>query len=109
MMQIRVINAPTDDVLQILARRVAHDIRPRLLGSGVDAIGLVQCSVVDVLFFADVAEKAADVVATEMFGNCPQHITSLAVFGTTSAVRNAMEAIIGQPGEARGGAGTKNF
>ncbi|MBP0575058.1 BMC domain-containing protein [Mycobacterium tuberculosis] len=47
----------------------------------------------DLFYFADLAEKAASVVAVEVFGTCPQHITTLALCGETSAVRAAASAI----------------
>ncbi|MDJ0932694.1 MAG: hypothetical protein QNJ43_19980 [Breoghania sp.] len=37
--------------------------------------------------------KAADVFTVEIYGTCPQHVTSLAVLGEISAVKTAMETI----------------
>ena len=45
------------------------------------------------IIYADVASKSANVVVSEVFGSCPQHITTLAIFGEISAVNVAMQAI----------------
>jgi len=52
----------------------------------------------DLFYYADLAQKAADVFTVELFGTCPQTTTTLAVLGDTSAVKTAMEAI--KAGEA---------
>ena len=80
----------------MLERRMPADVRGRLQERPFDAVGLVQASVPDLYYFADLAQKAASVFTVELFGSCPQHITTLAVFGETSAVRVAMQAIHGQ-------------
>ena len=50
-------------------------------------------SVLEVVVASDVAEKRGDVVAGELNGTCPNHITCLVVVGSTSAVKAAMDAI----------------
>lgn len=92
-MNIRIINAPRPDVLEMLEHRMRLDVRERMKGQHFDAVGLVQSSVADLFFFADIASKAAAVTTVEILGNCPQHMSTLAVFGETSAVRLAMQAI----------------
>lgn len=89
----RIINAPRPEVVQMLERRMSSDMRTRLREQSFDAIGLVQASVVDIYYYADLVQKAAGVYAVELFGSCPQHITMLAFFGETSAVSTAMQAI----------------
>ena len=95
-MNARIINAPRPEVLRMLERRLPADARGRLQEQAFDAVGLVQTSLPDLYYFADLAQKAASVFTAELFGSCPQHITTLAVFGETSAVRVAMQAIRNQ-------------
>ncbi|KAA5607067.1 BMC domain-containing protein [Roseospira marina] len=92
-MNARIINAPGPDVMHMLGRRIHPDMRATVKEQTFGAVGLVQASVADLYFFADVAQKAADVLVVELFGSCPQHVTTLAFFGETSAVRTAMQAI----------------
>jgi microcompartment protein CcmL/EutN len=68
-------------------------VRDRIKSLRIDAIGLLQSSVVDILYFADVAQKASAVFPVELHGSCPQHITTLALLGDVSAVETAMRAI----------------
>jgi hypothetical protein len=59
----------------------------------VEAVGICQGSVMDILVASDVAEKAAGVASGEINGSCPQHMTCLIVVGDTGSVRAAMEAV----------------
>jgi len=92
-MNARIINAPGPDVMHMLGRRIPPDMRQKVKDQVFGAVGLVQTTVPDLYFFADIAQKAADVLIVELFGSCPQHVTTLAFFGETSAVRTAMQAI----------------
>ncbi|PTW58996.1 BMC domain-containing protein [Breoghania corrubedonensis] len=93
MMSIRIINAPHSEVLQMLQRRMPPHGRAYVRDHSIGAVGLVQSNITDLFFFSDVAMKAADVFTVEIYGTCPQHVTSLAVVGELSAVRTAMDAI----------------
>ena len=93
-MKIRIINAPTPEVMAMLAYRMRPQARESLQSLNFRAVGLVQANVADLFYFADVAGKASFVVTTELSGNCPQQLTTLAVFGEISAVRVAMQAIV---------------
>ncbi|WP_300472358.1 BMC domain-containing protein [Breoghania sp.] len=53
----------------------------------------MQSNITDLFYFSDIAMKAADVFTVEIYGTCPQHVTSLAVLGEISAVKTAMETI----------------
>jgi hypothetical protein len=92
-MNIRIINAPRPDVLRMLERHLSANGRERLKEAAQGAVALLQTNVADLFYFADLAEKASNVVAVEVFGTCPQHITTLALCGETSAVRAAVNAI----------------
>ncbi len=58
-----------------------------------DAVGLIQGPVAAILAAADVAEKAAAVQVAEIRGVCPTHMTLIAVYGDTSAVEAALDAV----------------
>ena len=92
-MKKRIINAPTPETLAMLKRRMPGEFRSRLDLIRIDAIGLVMLPVPDLYFFADVASKSAHVVVSEIHGSCPQHVTTLAIFGEVSAVNEAMRLI----------------
>lgn len=96
MLTCAIINSPSVGSVNILKRKITdREIRDRLEKRRVEAVGLVQGQLAQIIVAADVAEKAADVMVTEISGSCPQHITMIALFGDTSAVRSAMEAIEG--------------
>ena len=44
-------------------------------------------------FSMDLAQKASDVEVFEINGNCPQHLTCLAILGTAAAVDEAVKRI----------------
>ncbi len=92
-MTIRIINAPTPEVMAMLGNRLRSDAREQVDRYNYRAVGLVQTNVADLFYFADVAGKASSVFTAELTGNCPQQLTTLAVFGEISAVRVAMQAI----------------
>lgn len=92
-MNARIINAPRPEVMHMLERRMPPDARSRLQERPFDAVGLVQTSLPDLYYYADLAQKASNVFTVELFGSCPQHITTLAFFGETSAVHTALQAI----------------
>lgn len=89
----RIINAPSKEILDMLKKRIPSDARTLLNQFHVDAVGLIMVSIPDLYFYADVASKSANVVVSEVFGSCPQHITTLAIFGEISAVKVAMQSI----------------
>ena len=93
MTKIRIINAPTPDTLAMLKRRMPAEARSRLERVRIDAIGLFMLPVPDLYYYADRASKSAIVAVAEIFGSCPQHITTLAVFGEVGAVNEAVRII----------------
>lgn len=92
-MKKRIINAPAPEVLAMLKRRMPGEFRSRLDLIRIDAIGLIMLPVSDLYFYADMASKSAHVVVSEIFGSCPQHVTTLAIFGEVAAVNEAMRTI----------------
>ncbi len=93
MFKTRFIRAPRPGTLAMLLRRVHPDMREELQGKQFDAVGLVQCDLPSVFYLADVGQKAANVVAAEISGHCPQHISTVAFFGDTAAVSAALTTI----------------
>lgn len=92
-MKKRIINAPTPETLLMLKRRMPSESRNRLEQVRIDAIGLIMLPIPDLYFYADKASKSAHVAVSEIFGSCPQHITTLAIFGEVAAVNEAMSII----------------
>lgn len=90
---VRMIKAPNANTLELLAGRVRPQYRERIAGKRWDAIGLVQSRLPDLFAFADAAAKAANVVVVEVPGHCPQHLSTIAILGDTSAVQTALAAI----------------
>lgn len=93
MMEQRIIYNPGKACLEMFYRKMSKTTREELESTYFNAIGLVQTSVAGVLYFADLAAKSSKVFPVEIAGSCPQHITTLALFGDTSAVETAMRAI----------------
>ena len=66
----------------------------------IDAIGLVQGRMIEMIVAADIAEKAVGVTVEDIRGSCPQNMILLAIFGDTASVESALEQI---KKEAEGG------
>lgn len=92
-MQIRIINAPEQHLIEMLLRRVTPEARTWLAQNPVSSIALFQANIADLYYFSDVAMKAADVYTAEVLGSCPTHVTTVALFGDTSAITAAARAI----------------
>lgn len=90
-MLIQIVKSPTRGTMEMLARR--------RVGSGniafeyIDAIGLVQGKLAEMVVAADIAEKAADVRVEEIRGVCPQHFVMIALFGDTASVETALNSL----------------
>jgi ethanolamine utilization microcompartment shell protein EutS len=90
-MDMRIIKHPSKGTIDILYRRKGS---PRdVLPENIDAIGLVQGKVIEMIVASDAAQKSVDVTVEDIKGNCPQHMIMLAIFGETAAVETAMSAI----------------
>ena len=90
----RIIYNPSKLVMNMFYRKMNADSRNELQGRKYEAVGLFQTTVAGVLYYADRVFKTSNVYPVEINGSCPQHITTLAFFGDTSAVETAMKAII---------------
>lgn len=90
-MDVRIIKSPTQGVIEILQHRISSEGKAKL--EHVDAIGLVQGKLIDMIVAADIAEKAVGVTVEDVRGTCPQHMVLLAMFGDTASVEAAIEKI----------------
>lgn len=97
-MEIRIIKSPSQGTIDILMRRKGS---PRSeTPPSIDAIGLVQGRMIEMVVAADIAEKAVGVTVEDIKGSCPQNMILLAIFGDTASVESALAQI---KQEAEGG------
>ena len=97
-MEIRIIKSPSPGTVDILMRRTGSlksEVPPLI-----DAIGLVQGRMIEMVVAADIAEKAVGVTVEDIRGSCPQNMILLAIFGDTASVESALAQI---KQEAEGG------
>ncbi len=92
-MKIQLIKAPTDRFLEMLLGNIRSSDRGHLAGVRYGAVGLVQTSLINLYRAADLAEKASNVKTALVFGNCPQHIQILAIFGKHAEVNAALDKV----------------
>lgn len=90
-MDYRIIKSPSQGTVDILIRRKGS--APSVPFESFDAIGLVQGRLIDMVFAADIAEKAAGVVVEDIKGHCPQNLIMIAIFGDTASVEAAIKEI----------------
>lgn len=88
-MDFRIIKSPSECTMDILTRRISNSVSL----DRVDAVGLVQGKMIEMICAADIAEKAVGVTVADVKGSCPQNMIMIAIFGDTSAVEAAMEEI----------------
>ncbi|TGE39486.1 BMC domain-containing protein [Desulfosporosinus fructosivorans] len=90
-MDYRIIKSPSSGTVDILFRRKGSASSIPL--ENYDAVGLVQGKLIDMVFAADIAEKAAGVVVEDIKGHCPQNLIMIAIFGDTASVEAAIQEI----------------
>lgn len=93
MMITRIISAPRPDTMALLLRRMVPDARKEIADKHFDAIGLMQTDIPSLFYYTDIAQKAGNVIAIEIVGSCPQHVNTMAFFGSNEAVNAAVTAI----------------
>lgn len=89
----RIINGPNAMAKAMILRRLPIDVKKEIEDKTFASIALVDANVPSVFYYADIAAKSGDVFTAEMRGTCPDHITTLAIFGDISAVAIAVKAI----------------
>ncbi|MCR4891814.1 MAG: BMC domain-containing protein [Lachnospiraceae bacterium] len=94
-MKYAIIDRPAAGTLQIIKRKAFDKRMQDMIDNSprIESLGICQGSVLEVVVASDVAEKASDVLAGELNGTCPNHITCLVVMGSTAAVKSAMDSI----------------
>lgn len=90
-MEIRIIKSPSQGTIDILMRRKGS--LKSQTPECIDAIGLVQGRMIEMVCAADVAEKAVGVTVEDIRGSCPQNMVLLAIFGDTASVESALSEI----------------
>ncbi len=90
-MEIRIIKSPSPGTIDILMRRKGS--AKTQTPDCIDAIGLVQGRMIEMVVAADVAEKAVGVTVEDIRGSCPQNMILLAIFGDTASVESALREI----------------
>lgn len=90
-MEFRIIKSPSPGTINILMRRkgTPANQKPEII----DAIGLVQGRLIEMVVAADIAEKTVGVTVEDIRGSCPQNMIMLAIFGDTASVESALRAI----------------
>ncbi|MCH4071502.1 BMC domain-containing protein [Pseudoramibacter sp.] len=91
------ISKPDDNTIRIIRGKMRPDQRKamdEMNGEGVGAVLLLQGSIPDMLYSADIAVKASDVGAYEIVGNCPQSFITIGVMGKIRSVQTALKAIL---------------
>ena len=92
----KLILAPSESTRKMLIRRMtfgrpaeeAQVVRSHSWG----AVLLVQGSVPEIFYAADVGSKVSQVLAMEVVGNCPQNIISMAFVGNVADVKQVLAA-----------------
>ena len=90
-MEIRIIKSPSKGTIDMLMRRMGANANKDSIC--VDAVGLVQGKMLDMIYAADIAEKAVGVTVEDIRGSCPQNMIMIAIFGDTSSVESAIQEI----------------
>ncbi len=90
---IRLVKRPSRGFWSILEGRRVDNQYFEKYHQPTDAVGMIQGPVAAILAASDIAEKAAAVQVAEIRGVCPTHMTMIAVYGDTSAVESALQAV----------------
>lgn len=85
-MDIKLIKAPGRGTVEILRKRSGVPWNEEKPG----AIGLIQGKIIEMICASDIAEKATDVVVTDIRGSCPQNMVMLAVIGDLASVEESL-------------------
>lgn len=90
-MEFRIIKSPSKGTMDILKRRMVSvdDVD----FENVDAVGMVQGRMIEMICAADIAEKAVGVTVLDIRGSCPQNMILIAIFGDTASVEDAIHEI----------------
>ncbi|MGL4697268.1 BMC domain-containing protein [Enterococcus larvae] len=102
-MDYRIIQSPSSGALEIISRRMGmSSVSAKELLIDCDAVGLIQGKLIDMVYVADIAEKAAGITAVDVRGSCPQNMVLLALLGDTASVETAVNNIKVKMKKSRG-------
>ena len=90
-MDFRIIKSTSQRTIDILARRKGSGKAMDL--ECIDAVGLVQGKMIEMIVAVDIAEKAVGVTVEDIRGSCPQNMILLAIFGDTASMESAIKEI----------------
>ena len=90
-MNFRIIKSPSAGTMSILLHRIGGGAEKKITCT--DAVGLIQGKMIDMIYVADLAEKAVGVTVADVRGSCPQNMILIALFGDTSSVESAIQEI----------------
>lgn len=90
-MEYRIIKSPSKGTIDIITKRLGTKVINDL--DSIDAIGLVQGRMIEMICAADIAEKSFGVVVSDVRGSCPQNMILIAIFGDTASVESALVEI----------------
>jgi hypothetical protein len=93
----KLILAPSEPVKRMLTRRMtfgrASSEEEALKRAGWGAVLIVQGSIPEVFYAADVGAKVSPVFVVEVIGNCPQNMISMAFVGGVADVKQVLAAL----------------
>jgi hypothetical protein len=93
----KLILAPSESVKRMLTRRMtfgkASSEADSLKVMSWGAVLMVQGSVPDLFYAADIGAKISPVFVAEVVGNCPQNIVTMAFVGNVADVRQVLDAL----------------
>jgi hypothetical protein len=93
----KLITAPSESVKKMLIRRMAFgkgsSAGDELKGVNWGSVLIVQGIIPEIFYAADIGAKASPVYVTEIVGNCPQNIISMAFTGSVADVRQVLSAL----------------
>ena len=93
MLKIKFINNVSEYTKKIIIRKTGDPSVIPVSESEYNAVGICQGDLADILYAADIAEKAATVKVGEIQGTCPNHIACIGIWGDTSSVKTALTEI----------------
>jgi len=107
MLDVRIIKTPSKGTIDILMRRKGsdHNTEPECI----DAVGLVQGKMIEMVCASDIAEKAVGVTVEDIKGSCPQNMILLAIFGDTASVESAIHEITCDAKERKSHVNSKTY
>ena len=96
------ISKPDKKTLALVKGKMRADMKKALEAEeDPGAILLVQGTIPDMIYAADVAVKTSDVMSFEVVGNCPQSFITIAITGKIRSVQTALRAILAEENNER--------